>query len=400
MLIRDALYGPFELPAFLERLVLAPEFRRLSEIRLLNINSASLAGLADVSRYSHTLGVLRLALLNPLVGLGENELKAFLASIVVHDAGTPAFAHLFEYFLSERYGWDHESVVSSILTGTHHPDQHAHQIFRSHTPNFKKLCCAARVDFDLVLEFVRRRHRYSRLIFGSLDLDNLDNVARMTWMMGHHFDLACILRLAGSIGVDQSGQLQLPITAEEDVQTWLRLRSSAYEVLVFDGPTVAGQAVLSKVISLALDEGQLDLTDWHYDDKSLLDALMDSPATKKKLQADFFGQLPGLCLLYVARGDNLRRLNAIGRDTIVALIEEFLRDHFGPNGGVYGHIFRDRGTFAKRVDFVDPPSGQTWSVGKQSASLIMYGFIRRSSRCVSEAEQTGKEFGRWILSRI
>ena len=113
MQICDALYGRFGLPAFLDRLVLAPEFRRLSEVRLLNINSASLASLADVSRYSHTLGVLRLALLNPLIGLGAKELKAFLASIVVHDAGTPAFAHLFEYFLSERYGWDHELVVSS-----------------------------------------------------------------------------------------------------------------------------------------------------------------------------------------------------------------------------------------------------------------------------------------------
>ena len=34
MRIRDALYGVFEIPDFLDRLVLAPEFRRLSEIRL------------------------------------------------------------------------------------------------------------------------------------------------------------------------------------------------------------------------------------------------------------------------------------------------------------------------------------------------------------------------------
>jgi HD superfamily phosphohydrolase len=259
MEIRDALYGCFGLPTFLERLVLAPEFRRLSEVRLLNINSASLAGLADVSRYSHTLGVVRLALLNPLIGLGAKELKAFLASIIVHDAGTPAFAHLFEYFLSERYGWDHESVVSSLLTGKHHPDQHSHQIFRSQTLTFEKLCRDEDIDFELVLEFVSRNHPFSRLIFGSLDFDNLDNVARMNWMMGHHFDLGCILRLAGILGVAAGGKLQLSLTAEEDVRTWQRLRSYAYEVLVFDGPTVAGQAVLSKAIAKGLDGGQLDL---------------------------------------------------------------------------------------------------------------------------------------------
>ncbi len=192
MQIWDALYGRFKLPGFLEQLVLAPEFRRLTEVRLLNINSASLAGLADVSRYSHTLGVLRLALMNPLIGLGEQELKAFLASIIVHDAGTPAFAHLFEYLLSEHYGWDHESVVPSLLIGRHHPDQHAHQIFESQTLKFEKLCHAVGVDIGLVIEFVSRRHPFSRLIFGSLDLDNLDNVARMNWMIGNHFDLSCI----------------------------------------------------------------------------------------------------------------------------------------------------------------------------------------------------------------
>jgi len=54
MLIRDTLYGAFEIPEFLDRLVLSPEFRRLNEIRLININSVSLAALADVRRYSHT----------------------------------------------------------------------------------------------------------------------------------------------------------------------------------------------------------------------------------------------------------------------------------------------------------------------------------------------------------
>src|SRR5690242_12030466 len=123
MKVRDALYGAFEIPDFLDRLVLAPEFRRLSEVRLININSASLAALAEVRRYSHTLGVLRLALLNPLIGLGESELRAFYASIIVHDAGTPAFAHLFEYFLSERYDWNHELVLPGLLSGAHHPDR-------------------------------------------------------------------------------------------------------------------------------------------------------------------------------------------------------------------------------------------------------------------------------------
>jgi HD superfamily phosphohydrolase len=398
MLIRDALYGRFELPTFLKQLVLAPEFRRLSEIRLLNINSASLAGLADVSRYSHTLGVLRLALLNPLIGLGEKELKAFLASIIVHDAGTPAFAHLFEYFLSERYSWDHESVVKSLLTGQHHPDRYTHQIFRSQKLRFEKLCRAAGIDFDLVLEFSSRLHPFSRLIFGTLDFDNLDNVARMNWMMGEHFDLSSIYRLATELGITSRGQLQLPFSAADDVRTWLKLRSQAYQVLVFDGPTVAGQAVLSKAIAAALDGGHLDQTDWHYDDSKLINALMNWPPTKKQLQADFFNELPTLCLLHVMH-DIPPSLTSSSRSEIVVLIEEFLHKRLGPKVGAYGYVFRDRGAFAKYVEFVDSSSGQTWSVGSPSASLVIYGFAKRSSRCTSEPAQLGREFGEWISNR-
>ena len=99
MRIHDTLYGAFEVPGYLGALLTAPEVRRLTEVRLININSISLAALADVKRYSHTLGVVRLCMENPLIGLNGDEIRAFLASILVHDAATPAFAHLFEYFL-------------------------------------------------------------------------------------------------------------------------------------------------------------------------------------------------------------------------------------------------------------------------------------------------------------
>jgi HD superfamily phosphohydrolase len=122
MIVYDALYGRFELPSFLTPLLTAPEFRRLAEVRLININSPALSALAEVRRYSHTLGVLRLAMENQFLNFGEDEHRALLASIIVHDAGTPAFAHLFEYQLAEQFRWNHETAVPAILTKQHHPD--------------------------------------------------------------------------------------------------------------------------------------------------------------------------------------------------------------------------------------------------------------------------------------
>jgi HD superfamily phosphohydrolase len=398
MKIRDALYGAFEIPDFLDRLVLAPEFRRLSEVRLININSASLAALADVRRYSHTLGVLRLALLNPLMGLGENELRAFFASIIIHDAGTPAFAHLFEYFLSERYDWNHELVLPGLLSGSHHPDRRLHQIFQSQRIAFEKLCQASKIEFDLVRNFAASQHPYSKLIFGSLDFDNLDNVARMNWMLGERFDVGAILSIARELGIGSHGELQLPRSELNNVLLWQRLRLNAYQILVFDEATVAAQAVLSKAIAEAMAAGDLSETDWVYDDHSLIRALESSPGAKRRIQ-DLRANLPMSSLLCV-RSDELDRFDRLGRTGLIDLVEQFQRERFGSSAANYGYVFRDRGAFSKRVDFVDPNSGEKWSVGETSASIVFYGFMAPRLLQGNDPRQTGMEFREWIDQKI
>lgn len=395
MIIRDALYGTFEIPSFLHKLVVAPEFRRLSEIRLININSVSLPALADVRRYSHTLGVLRLALLNPLIGLGEDELRAFLASIIIHDAGTPPYAHLFEYFLAERYNWNHEDVLPRLLTGTHHSDMHVHQIFASQRIMFEKICRTEGIDFELVLAFVKREHPYSKLIFGSLDFDNLDNVSRMNWMLGERFDISAILSLARNLGIHSDGRLQLPESEIGNVRRWQELRNAAYQVLVFDEATVAAQAVLSKALAEALDSSFLDSTDWYYDDRGLIDALEKVPSIKKRLRNDLLKELPRLCLLHV-EDRYLEAFDSLGRTRLIELLETFVADRSEIDKPVYGYVFRDRGTFSKRVDFIDPTSGRIWSDGRSSASVIFYAFSKARFRSEIDPRKLGMEFSHWI----
>ena len=245
MKVFDALWGAYTVPSYLKPLVMAPEFRRLSNVRLLNVNSPSLASLSDVTRYSHTLGVLRLALENPMLGFSAEEHRAFLAAVLVHDAGTPAFAHLFEYFLGERHDWSHEAVTPSLLKGTLSPDEHATQIFYSQKPRFKNLCDAAKVDFNIVCSIVGKSNRASPLLFGALDYDNLDNVARMNLFLGQEVHFSRLLRVASELGVTGDSRVTLPVSIRSDVTYWLKLRKEAYEVLVFDALTVSAQAVLS-----------------------------------------------------------------------------------------------------------------------------------------------------------
>lgn len=147
MKIYDCLYGDFELPSYLDELLAAPEFRRLSEVRLINVNSPSLAALSETKRYSHTLGVLRLALSNPMLGFDAEERRALLAAIIVHDAATPAFAHLFEYFLADRFSWGHEAAIPDLIAEGGGIDKLSTQIYFSQTPSFERMCRSARNQF-------------------------------------------------------------------------------------------------------------------------------------------------------------------------------------------------------------------------------------------------------------
>lgn len=396
MNIWDAIYGKFELPRFLSGLLTSPEFRRLTEVRLININSPSLASLADVRRYSHTLGALRLALENKLPNLGNDEHKAFLASIIIHDAGTPAFAHLFEYFLIERFSWDHESVLPLLLKGEHHTDANSHQIFVSQIPKFKKLCSSARIDYDIIISILEGRHPSSKLIFGTLDFDNIDNVARMNWMLGYRFNVEDILSLARNIGISSDGDLLLPVGSREQLELWQNLRRQAYKILVFDGPTVAGQAVLSRAIRDALDDGTLSEVDWHYTDSDLVRIIREnSPKAKERLDRDFFGMQPKLSLL--AHVHNLEHpLKAKSRDVVAQHVEAFLRERYKETRP-YGYMLRDRGTFEKTIKATDPNSGEVWRVGERSDSVVLYGFGIKDLR--EDPYIVGKEFVKWFEAK-
>tara|TARA_Y100000815_G_C13348478_1_gene503144 strand:+ start:3103 stop:4287 length:1185 start_codon:yes stop_codon:yes gene_type:complete len=379
MRIVDAIYGSFELPGYLDGLLMSPEFRRLTEVRLININSPSLSSLSETRRYSHTLGVLHLALCNPMLNFGPEEHRAVLAAIVVHDVGTPAFAHLFEYFLSDRFDWDHESVIPELLQGSERLDPKATQIFFAQQPKFLKLCEKANIDQGLVISILEGNHPASKLIFGSVDYDNIDNVARMNWMLGNKIDVNMLKNLASGLGATISHDLELEAFHRDNLLYWMKLRKAAYDILVFDGPTVAAQAVLSDAIQTSLESGALNLEDWTYSDHELVEALrMSSPKTKSMLDRDFIGELPKLVMCkHVQFCDH--RLFELSRDQIALLIKDYLK-HRRVSGRTYGYSFRDKGTFNKRIVAWDPRTESEWELGERSNSLIVYGFSTSAAR--------------------
>jgi hypothetical protein len=370
MMIVDPIYGRFPLSETVKTLCMTPEVRRLSQIRLLNTLSPSLATLGEIRRYSHTLGVLYLASRNEFL-VGAMEQQAFAASVLLHDIGTPPFGHLLEYHLRERLSWDHESVIRRILTGAHVRENSAHQFFANRTLAFRSSLRKSQVDLDLVESIISGSHPLSRLLFGTLDFDNLDNVARMNWALGQLPNSDSIVRLATHLGVSDSGGLALPIGMREDVKEWLRLREAAYQVIVFDVPTVAAQAILSDALEIALDVGLLEAEDWVLTDEGVIDILLKDKRTKKAIASQYLGQLPESIFLLHFSG-SLHTLGLGSRQDLTLMLREILKEVVGPQTIAY--VFVDRGTFKKRLDLVDPTTGSTWSEGELSESILLYAF--------------------------
>jgi HD superfamily phosphohydrolase len=376
VIVYDPLYGRFETPRFLDQLIVAPEVRRLADVRLINAPSPSLPALSDVRRFSHTLGVLFLTLQNPHIGLTKEEVRALLATVLIHDAATPPFAHLLEYYLGEVHGWSHEAAIGGLLTGHHTVENSAHQILPGEQIKYQALCRRAKVDFDLVLEIASKKHRVSPLLFGTLDFDNLDNILRMSWALGQPTNVTTFVNLARELSVDINGQVTLQANLRTSVDEWATTRRRIYDILVFDEATVASQAVLARAIRTQFQQRPLDDIIVLLRDQDLVDVLSNDPSTKDLMLRHFKAGLPQQVYALQVPG-RLHELGFSSRDEAINRIESvagnLLSDPFG-------YVFVDRGAFSKRLSFRDPASGEFWVHGDTSESVVFYCFARYTER--------------------
>lgn len=377
MRIIDPLYGPFDLPAFLEDLISQPEIQRLRAIRLLNSPSPTLPAAGEIKRFSHTLGVLRLCLLADRLTDNAEEKKCLAAAVLLHDAGTPAFGHMFEYQLQHITGgiWNHERIVDQILLGTHAPENSSHQIFAHRSINFSNALKKCGVRLDLLRNIVSGHHPLSPALFGGLDLDNLDNVSRMAWGLGLERNTKLNIELAplfgrgsgGLLGLNQGKVLNL-------LEDWSQLRRKVYSVLNFDPGALASQAILTRVMQTMLEAGDLTVSDWFLTDEAMLDRCMENSRTKRMISSEFFGTLPKpVFIIQVAPGKKAlpERFELTRQIETVATTSSASR-----NSEYLAHVIVDNGTFEKRLRFNDLSTGHEWSFGTKSESTILCLFNR------------------------
>jgi HD superfamily phosphohydrolase len=392
MIVHDVLYGRFSVPRYLSALILTPEVRRLSQIRLLNSLTPSVSALGEVRRYSHTLGVIHLAQQVSLHEFSGEENRALVAAVLAHDIGTPPFGHVMEYHLSERMNWSHEGVIRDILLGTHVPENLAHQIFGGRVIEFASQLRRSGISLELVLEIVQKRHPLSLLLFGTLDLDNLDNVVRMATFIGKRGCESLSIGIARALSVTKNNKLVLPESLLPEVRQWANLRREVYDVLLFDSYSIASQAVLWNAIRLAFEEGLIEAHDCFLTDEELLEVLRHHPKTKDAITIEYLGKPPNMALCLQFEG-SLSELGYKNRHELIRVVEDVLRDVFSTDR-VLGYVQVDSGTFEKELEFVTP-AGKPWRTGRRSKSIIVYGFTRQHT-----SEQLCRKAVREFVERI
>lgn len=382
MNIIDPLYGKYELPNYLEALVAQPEVQRLRQIRLINSPSPSLPVLGEIRRFSHTLGVLRLSMLALRLAVDEHEQRALAACVLLHDIGTPPFAHLFEYQLHDlsKGRWNHEATIDHVLLGTHAPENTAHQIFAKRSIGFRKALKGASVDLGLVRNILNGESSLSPALFGGLDLDNLDNVARMAWALGIEAQPTFNSGLAQIIGRGNNSALALcREEAEQQVQEWALVRRQVYEILNFDALALASQAVLSRAMRLLVEVGHLTPNDWFLTDENLIDMCLSFKGTKRMISQEFFGHLPSPLFILQLQG-TLQEFGTTSRNVLANLLElAVARTGIFEIRALLAYVIVDNGTFEKELTFLDPTTHKKWRFGKRSQSVILCVFVRQSA---------------------
>ena len=286
----DSIYGEISVDEDLSSLVMVPVLQRLRHVRLSNIDSLNMPGIANLSRFDHALGVGHLATrIGMYNGLSREDRLALSASALLHDWAITPFGHLVEeafQYLDIEKGFDHEHRLYEIVIGEGLEEIGGinRQILYGRQANIKpwaqRMVGTDNADEWLfqITEFIQGRGRFGRLICGDIDLDNIDGVFRMAYHMGLPIDRECPLRLAKAVVdvVRPNGWPVFQNSARADIAHWVTTRQDVYgRLMLADLDFVDKLMILYATVS-AIESGEIENLDWGLIDDQLLERLLSS----------------------------------------------------------------------------------------------------------------------------
>jgi HD superfamily phosphohydrolase len=290
----DALYGRVEFDADIVSLMSAPLVQRLRHVRLSNIDSVASPGIANISRFEHAVGVATLASKLKLISnLPKYDRILIQSSALLHDWAITAFGHLVE----EAYAYagakfEHEGKLNELVSGENADEVGGvdRQILGGRETGLRKWaisCVGPKQADELIFDITQNilgKGKYGKVIAGSIDIDNIDNIYRVAYHLGLRFDFSTPNLLADSITDVEpiSGSPLFSPNSARLIEEWLGMREQVYNHLMLAEPDFTAKLMLICAVVLAYHSGEISASEWNLTDQELVTRLRNSKSRECK----------------------------------------------------------------------------------------------------------------------
>ncbi len=304
--IYDVLYGPIYLPDYAWHVIFTPEVQRLRELRLCNINSLCLTGGANVNRFEHTLGTCHLALVNLENGhynLSIREKQLFIIASIFHDVYNSAFGHSLEYV----EGVKPENMFYYAATGKKYESYtyKAASFEPIYFGRLEELYSSLKVlkftdsDIKTIGDYINGKGKLGKILSGSIDLDNIDNVCRLAYHIGLFKDKELPIKLAKSIWIEND-KLRIEDKNLSLINDWIKVREQLYKLLLLNPEEFSAKYMLTEAFELFQKQENKNIGFAWYDvDYQLLEKLSRTSSEVSNIVSSLMcGQLYGCFAIY------------------------------------------------------------------------------------------------------
>lgn len=295
----DPLYGPVGFDPAVDGLISSPVVQRLRHVRLSNIDSLDMPGVANVSRFEHVVGTAYLAQrVSQNLRLTDESRLRLVAAALLHDWAISSYGHLVEEALQYAgTGFDHELLWRQIESGEK-PEEIGgieRQVLVGRETGLYQWAVRlegaagpAKSLLSDIKDCIHGNGHLGKLIASDVDLDNLDNVYRLAFHMGREVDRGVPSRLADAIcEIDKlTGMPVFRREARSDFDAWRSVRRDLYQHLMLAEDDFAGKIMLIYAALRAYQTGELRESDWSRTDYDFLVGLLRSPHTDVKEAAE------------------------------------------------------------------------------------------------------------------
>ncbi len=295
-------FGKVRLPPLVQRLAALPEVQRLRHVSLSNIDSCSLTAIGGVSRYEHSLGTAILASrLADILVLDDTFRAELVIAAGLHDIAAPALGHLFEEGCGlAEVPFDHELRLSQIFLDK---GSQYYQIYLGRELGCRKLMEEVQVRPKAVFDAIRGHGRCGPAINGSIDLDNIDNIARMLFRLGRIINVSELEHFTRIFSLSD-GSIVLDKAQADIFAGWLDLRRELYGILMPEPTDFAAKAMTKRAVATGLSTEGISPDDWYLTDYELLLTLRQHAPTRSLVERLWLGDYFPLVSLYWTEGQD------------------------------------------------------------------------------------------------